>query len=126
MIPQLASSLAVTRDELIYDALSTRLRDVWNYFIMSCCRAFWAMGACLSLWTALSNAQDASVLSPYAQPTGLSDDITQWLATSTGSQIATCKSGILANINIPDAANGTVVASTSTENPNYHFNCMSI
>jgi hypothetical protein len=123
MIPQLAISLGVEPDGFIYGVLSAKFHDVWNFFVMSCCRALWGIGACLSLWTALSNAQDASALSPYAQPTGLSDDITQWLAASTGSQIATCRSKMMANINIGGAANGTVVASTSTKNPDYHYNC---
>lgn len=60
--------------------------------------------------------------SPFASPTGLAQDITDWIVASAGSQIATCQSKMLANINSPGAANGTVIASTSTENPNYHYN----
>lgn len=123
MIPQLLGPFGGPRNELLYNVVSAKLDDVYDHLVMSCSRALWAISAYLSLWTALSNAQDASVLSPYAKPTGLSNDITQWLAASTGSEVATCKSQMFANINSPGSANGTVVASTSTENPNYHYNC---
>lgn len=59
---------------------------------------------------------------PYATPNGFSDDITSWLAVGAASQIATCKSRMFDNINSVGAANGTVVASTSTASPDYHYN----
>ncbi|KAE9991814.1 hypothetical protein EG327_010916 [Venturia inaequalis] len=59
---------------------------------------------------------------PYATPSGFSDDITSWLAVGALSQIATCKTRMFDNINSVGAANGTVVASTSTANPDYHYN----
>ncbi|TID22653.1 MICOS complex subunit [Venturia nashicola] len=59
---------------------------------------------------------------PYATPNGFSEDVTSWLAVGASSQIATCKARMFSNINIKGAANGTVVASTSTANPDYHYN----
>lgn len=59
---------------------------------------------------------------PYATPNGFSDDITTWLALGDSSQIAICKSRMFDNINSVGAANGTVVASTSRANPDYHYN----
>ncbi|QDS68606.1 hypothetical protein FKW77_001152 [Venturia effusa] len=59
---------------------------------------------------------------PYATPNGLADDITAWLAVGATSQIATCKTKMFDNINSKGAANGTVVAATSTANPDYHYN----
>lgn len=59
---------------------------------------------------------------PYATPNGISDDITSWLSVGAVSQIATCKVRMFNNINSVGAADGTVVASTSTANPDYHYN----
>jgi glucoamylase len=59
---------------------------------------------------------------PYATPNGLSNDITTWLAVGITSQLAICKSRMFDNINSAGAENGTVVASTSTADPDYHYN----
>lgn len=59
---------------------------------------------------------------PYATPNGFSDDITSWLAIGDTSQLAICKSRMFDNINSVGASNGTVVASTSTASPDYHYN----
>ncbi|KIW07088.1 uncharacterized protein PV09_01972 [Verruconis gallopava] len=119
----LTAQSGLLRDEVIYSAvLPTKVYYAWTCLVMFCCRALHTVSVYLSLWTALSHAQDAPVPSPYAQPSGLTEDITQWLAVSAGSQIATCKTRMMANINPVGGANGTVVASTSTENPNYHYN----
>lgn len=57
----------------------------------------------------------AAVPSPYATPSGFSDDITTWLLPENGSQAAFAKSHMFLNINpdIEGAATGTVVAARS-------------
>ena len=61
---------------------------------------------------------------PYARPSGFSQDITSWLALSGGnaSEAVTSKNLMFANINIPGAANGTVIAAQSYANPDYAYN----
>ena len=107
-------------DTRIYDALRAGINDVFELIAMTYNMCLWAFVSYLSLYLTVT-AQD--LIQPYAQPSGLADDITQWLAVSTGSQISTCKAFMLANINVEGATPGTVVASTSRENPNYHYNC---
>ncbi|KAI9692125.1 MAG: glycoside hydrolase 15 protein [Bathelium mastoideum] len=61
---------------------------------------------------------------PYATPSGLSQDIADWLALSGGnaSETIISKNLMFANINIPGAANGTVIAAQSYTSPNYAYN----
>lgn len=59
----------------------------------------------------------STIPAPYASPTGFSEDITDWLATSPGSQAANSLSFMFTNIEVPDAANGTVIAAQSYESP---------
>lgn len=58
---------------------------------------------------------------PYASPTGFADDITQWLAPVPGSEAALAKTLMLRNINVPGAANGTVIAAQSYTDPDYAY-----
>lgn len=58
-----------------------------------------------------------TIPAPYASPTGFSQDISDWLAASSGSQAANAKSYMFANIEIPNAANGTVIAAQSYSAP---------
>ncbi|KAG9696846.1 glucoamylase precursor, partial [Aureobasidium melanogenum] len=57
----------------------------------------------------------AAIPSPYATPSGFSDDITAWLAPKNGSQADFAKTHMFLNINpdIDGAAKGTVVAARS-------------
>ncbi|KEQ62318.1 glucoamylase precursor [Aureobasidium melanogenum CBS 110374] len=57
----------------------------------------------------------AAIPSPYASPSGFSDDITAWLAPSNGSQADFSKTHMFLNINpdIDGAVKGTVVAARS-------------
>ncbi|KAI5210793.1 glucoamylase precursor [Aureobasidium subglaciale] len=57
----------------------------------------------------------AAIPSPYATPSGFSDDITAWLAPKSGSQADFSKKRMFLNINpdIDGAAKGTVVAARS-------------
>ncbi|KAF4550318.1 Glucoamylase-like protein 2 [Elsinoe fawcettii] len=66
---------------------------------------------------------------PYASPSGLSDDITQWLNIDAESQVTLSKRLMFSNINpdLPDVANGTVVAAKSGPSypqklPDYEYN----
>lgn len=120
---QLAIAFHETLGDRVYDVVHKSTSAGWTQSTMHLNRLLVPFVSFLSLYTGPSAAQSPSALVPYAQPSGLSDDITQWLSATSGSQIATCKSRMLANINIDGAAPGTVVASTSTENPNYHYNC---
>ena len=54
---------------------------------------------------------------PYASPTGFSQDITDWLAPANGSQASNAKTFMFNNIEIPNAANGTVIAAQSYNAP---------
>ncbi|KAL9093977.1 MAG: hypothetical protein Q9165_003647 [Trypethelium subeluteriae] len=60
----------------------------------------------------------------YASPSGLSQDITSWLAPSGGnaSEVVNAKNLMFANVNTPGAANGTVIAAQSAVNPDYAYN----
>ncbi|KAG9658439.1 glucoamylase precursor, partial [Aureobasidium melanogenum] len=57
----------------------------------------------------------AAIPSPYATPSGFSDDITAWLAPKNGSQADFAETHMFLNINldIDGAAKGTVVAARS-------------
>ncbi|KAF2664273.1 hypothetical protein BT63DRAFT_379173 [Microthyrium microscopicum] len=59
---------------------------------------------------------------PRTVPQGLASDITTYLATSAGSQTTLSKQFMFANINVPGAANGTVIAAQSYTAPNYAYN----
>ncbi|KAL9090377.1 MAG: hypothetical protein Q9159_002004 [Coniocarpon cinnabarinum] len=59
----------------------------------------------------------STIPAPYASPTGFSQDITDWLAASTGSQAANALSYMFTNIEVPNAANGTVIAAQSYSAP---------
>ncbi|GAB7345807.1 hypothetical protein MBLNU457_4067t1 [Dothideomycetes sp. NU457] len=70
-----------------------------------------------------------SVPAPYASPTGLADDITDWLAEVETSQAATAKALMFLNINpdVPGASSGTVTAARSgpsypAKDPDYEYN----
>jgi glucoamylase len=69
----------------------------------------------------LSNAQNASP-QPYASPSGLSNDISAYLAASTDSGAGLAKSLMFANINVVGSANGTVIAAQSYSSPDYAYN----
>ncbi|TKA51591.1 hypothetical protein B0A49_11671 [Cryomyces minteri] len=60
--------------------------------------------------------------SPYANPSGLSQDITNWLEATNGSEAGIAKARMFNNINIPGAANGTVIAAQSYTAPDYAYN----
>jgi hypothetical protein len=122
MKSQLETVLGVTHENDLYDPLYLQIHDGWNKFAVMFPRLR-TLASVLAALTSISNAQDSTPVKPYAQPSGLYDDITQWLSVAAGSQIATCKSKMFANINIEDAAKGTVVASTSTQDPDYHYHC---
>ncbi|CAN6674817.1 hypothetical protein TRVA0_067S00100 [Trichomonascus vanleenenianus] len=62
------------------------------------------------------------VYTPYASPKGFSNDITKWIEASKSSQAAMCLEGIFNNINVEGAANGTVIAAQSYEDPDYAYN----
>jgi len=71
----------------------------------------------------------ASIPPPYASPTGLANDITNWLAGSGTSEAAIAKAFMFLNINpnVTGAANGTVVAAQSgpsypAKDPDYEYN----
>lgn len=59
---------------------------------------------------------------PYATPSGLANDITSYLAPSNGSEAALSKVLMFDNIDIPGAANGTVIAAQSYTAPDYAYN----
>jgi glucoamylase len=59
---------------------------------------------------------------PYAAPNGFSDDITSYLAVANDSQAGVSKLRLFLNINVPGAANGTVIASQSRADPDYAYN----
>jgi glucoamylase len=59
---------------------------------------------------------------PYATPSGLAEDITTYLTATNNSQAALSKTLMFANIDVSDAANGTVIAAQSYTNPNYAYN----
>ena len=59
----------------------------------------------------------STIPAPYASPTGFSQDITDWLAPSTGSQAANALSYLFSNIEVQGAANGTVIAAQSYSSP---------
>ncbi|KAG8625020.1 hypothetical protein KVT40_006771 [Elsinoe batatas] len=66
---------------------------------------------------------------PYASPSGLSGDITQWLTVDAESQATLSKRAMFSNINpdLPGVANGTVVAAKSGPSypqklPGYEYN----
>ena len=61
---------------------------------------------------------------PYASPCGLSQDISNWLDVCNGnaSEAIISKNLMFANIDIPGAANGTVIAAQSYTNPDYAYN----
>ena len=67
---------------------------------------------------------DIPQVQPYASPSGLSQDITSWLALSSGntSEAVTAKNLMFANVNIRGAATGTVIAAQSYSSPNYAYN----
>jgi len=54
---------------------------------------------------------------PYATPTGFSKDITNFLAAAKGSEAAKAKRFMFNNIEVTDAAVGTIVAAQSYANP---------
>lgn len=58
---------------------------------------------------------------PYATPTGFSNDISTWLAPKAGSEAALAKSKLFTNIEVPDAAKGTVIAAQSYSHPDYAY-----
>jgi glucoamylase len=59
---------------------------------------------------------------PYAAPNGFSDDITSYLSVTNDSQAGISKFRMFVNINVPGAANGTVIASQSRSDPDYAYN----
>ncbi|TKX20854.1 glucoamylase-like protein [Elsinoe australis] len=66
---------------------------------------------------------------PYASPSGLADDITEWLRLDIESQATLSKRNMFSNINpsLPGVANGTVVAAKSGPSytqklPDYEYN----
>lgn len=59
---------------------------------------------------------------PYATPSGLADDITTYLAPTNGSEAGLSKVLMFDNIDIPGAANGTVIAAQSYTAPDYAYN----
>ncbi|PNS19171.1 Glucoamylase [Sphaceloma murrayae] len=66
---------------------------------------------------------------PYASPSGLADDITEWLRLDMDSQATLSKSVMFSNINpdLPGVANGTIVAAKSGPSypqklPDYEYN----
>lgn len=61
-------------------------------------------------------------ITPYASPTGFSNDITSYLAASDESQAGLSRQLLFDNIYVRDSANGTVIAAQSYSNPNYAYN----
>ena len=59
-----------------------------------------------------------TIPAPYASPTGFSQDISDWLAASAGSQAANAKTFMFNNIEVEGAANGTIIAAQSYSAPN--------
>ena len=79
-------------------------------------RLSWAQGA------STASGATASSPTPYASPKGFSQDITNWLAATNTSQAGLSKNKMFANINIPGAAPGTVIAGQSYSEPDYAYN----
>lgn len=59
----------------------------------------------------------STIPAPYATPTGFGKDITNFLAAAKGSEAAIAKRRMFNNIEVTDAAIGTVVAAQSYANP---------
>lgn len=59
---------------------------------------------------------------PYASPTGFSSDITDFVAPEAGSEAGIAKAFMFNNIEVTDAAIGTVVAAQSYASPDYGYN----
>jgi len=59
---------------------------------------------------------------PYATPKGLAVDITEYLAPSNNSEASLAKVLLFNNIDVPGAANGTIIAAQSYVSPNYAYN----
>jgi hypothetical protein len=116
-------SAAKAEDEPLYGFTVGKVRETCARASSSSFPSLWSILSTLNLCNVFSIGQPPAAVVPYAQPYGLSDDITQWLSVAANSQVATCKTRMFANINIEGATPGTVVASTSTENPDYHYNC---
>lgn len=62
------------------------------------------------------------IYKPYASPSGFSDDITEWIAATDGSEAALSLKRMLSNINIAGAYPGTVIAALSYFEPDYAYN----
>lgn len=61
----------------------------------------------------------ATIPAPYATPTGFSNDITKFLAVTAGSEAVIAKKRMFNNIEVTEAASGTIVAAQSYANPDY-------
>ncbi|KAF2427585.1 hypothetical protein EJ08DRAFT_651407 [Tothia fuscella] len=88
---------------------------------MSCSIIYKQAFRLFGLFLSLSTAQTPDLV-PYANPMGLSQDLTSWLAVTNDSQANICKVRMFNNINIPEAAIGTVIASQSRKDPDYAYN----
>ena len=54
---------------------------------------------------------------PYASPSGFAKDITKFLAPDAASEAGIALTRMFLNIEVTDAANGTIVAAQSYANP---------
>lgn len=63
---------------------------------------------------------------PYATPTGFGKDISNFLAAAKGSEAALAKKRMFNNIEVTDAAVGTVVAAQSYANPDVSCDSASV
>ncbi|OZJ02834.1 hypothetical protein BZG36_04351 [Bifiguratus adelaidae] len=59
---------------------------------------------------------------PYASPSTVGSDITTWLSPSGNSETVLSKRFMFNSINVPGAANGTVIAAQSYTAPDYAYN----
>lgn len=79
-----------------------------------------SLSALVLLLAQRSNAQ--SVPTPYASPTGFANDISSSLEASASSNAGFAKQFLFDNIDVSNAANGTVIAAQSYSAPNYAYN----
>lgn len=75
----------------------------------------------LAITASGSTPTTSSIPAPYATPTGFSDDISTYLAASSGSNAALAKQYMFLNIDVANAANGTVIAAQSYTAPDVGF-----
>jgi glucoamylase len=119
-----SSFLSGSSNENHFEYIWSLAGAIWQHLehdMMSSHCAFKKAFTLFGIFFSISTAQQPGLV-PYASPSGFAIDITTWLSVSNDSQAGICKFRMFENINVPGAANGTVIASQSRANPDYAYN----